>query len=45
MSPRTDDAPNQVTHSLEIEAALHFAVDHLAHQGGFASFLGSGTAS
>jgi hypothetical protein len=27
MSPRTGDAANQMTHSLKIEATLHFSVD------------------
>jgi hypothetical protein len=42
MSPRTGDAANQMTHSLKIEAALHFSVDYLANEGGLALFPGSG---
>jgi hypothetical protein len=42
MSPRTGDAANQMTHSLKIEAALHFSVDYLANEGRLALFPGSG---
>jgi hypothetical protein len=42
MSPRTADAANQMTHSLKIEAALHFSVDYLANEGRLALFPGSG---
>jgi len=42
MPPRTGDAANQMTHSLKIEAALHFSVDYLANEGGLALFPGSG---
>ena len=42
MPPRTRNAANQMTHSLKIEAALHFSVDYLANEGGLALFPGSG---
>jgi hypothetical protein len=42
MSPGTGDAANQMTHSLKIEAALHFSVDYLANEGRLALFPGSG---
>jgi hypothetical protein len=42
MSPRAGDAANQMTHSLKIEAALHFSVDYLANEGRLALFPGSG---
>ena len=40
MLRRAGDAANQVMHSREIEATLHFAIDYFANQGGLASFLG-----
>jgi hypothetical protein len=42
MPPRTRNAANQMTHSLKIEAALHFSVDYLANEGRLALFPGSG---
>jgi hypothetical protein len=32
-----------MTNSVKIEPALYFPVNHVAHESGFASFLGSGT--
>lgn len=40
MFRRAGDAADQVVHSREIEATLHFAIDYFAHQSGLASFLG-----
>jgi hypothetical protein len=42
MFRRARDAANQMAHSFEVEAALHFALDHLTHKSRLASFLGSG---
>jgi len=39
MFRRAYDAADEMANSLEIEAALHFAIDHLAHQGRLASLL------
>ena len=44
MLRRAGNAANQVMHSREIEATLHFAIDYFANQGGLASFLGGRTA-
>jgi hypothetical protein len=43
MPRRTGNASRNVTSTIEIEPALYFPVDHVAHESGFASFLGCGT--
>ena len=37
------DTANQVADALEIEAAIDFALDQIAHQSGFASLPGNGS--
>jgi hypothetical protein len=44
MLPRAGDAADKMTDAGEIKMALHFAVDHFAHDGGLTLFLGGGTA-
>src|SRR2546422_10960393 len=41
MFPRAGHTTHQVAHSLEIEPAIYFPLDHPAHQGRLALFLGS----
>jgi hypothetical protein len=40
MFTRADDAADDVAHALEVETAVHFALDQLTHNGGLASLLG-----
>jgi hypothetical protein len=45
MLRRAGNAPNQMTDTVEIESPPHFAIDQIAHQSRFASFLGGSATS